>query len=543
MRDKSFFHALPRTLLRTNPIIVKELRSRMRGWRAFAVLTGALVLMGGISYLLYRIVLAATQYDSTPVSPQIGQAVFVGLMVVELMIVCFITPAATAGSISGEREKLTYEMLLATPLRPASVLWGKLISALSYVFLLILAGIPMASLVFIFGGVALVDMVKSLVVLLATAVTMGVIGVFMSALLRRTVTATVLSYLSALALLIGPLLVYIFVGVLRQAEPPRWILIPNPASALFSALAPSTPQGGGGFLTQLSWVLSGALGMMDGRAMSSARVPRPLYHYTLPLYGLISLILYAWATRLVRTTRRWRIRWREVLLGLACLVVFFGVVSIPFLLTLDRYESISIVRAPTPVPRVVPVMVEREVRMVVVEDGEVPPLMPTATPAPPGAQPEPVQDLSEEAQIAIYAAVIRQLYMVDHTFDRPPEWPIVYVLGTTDDGIGDPDAPQSEPIPVPESVRPAIVDRLEDLPAEFIWVETQDGVPLDNRGSVADGGAMVTLGNVHLNEDGQAFVSARVFFAALGAGAQTYVLEQIDGAWQIVGTTGVRIVS
>ena len=82
MRDKSFLHALPRTLLRTNPIIVKELRSRMRGWRAFAVLTGALVLMGGISYLLYRIVLAATQYDSTPVSPQIGQAVFVGLMVV-----------------------------------------------------------------------------------------------------------------------------------------------------------------------------------------------------------------------------------------------------------------------------------------------------------------------------------------------------------------------------------------------------------------------------------------------------------------------------
>ena len=188
MPDKSLLHTLPRTLLRANPIIVKELRSRMRGWRAFAVLTGALLLMGGISYLLYRIVLAATQYDSTPVSPQIGQAVFVGLMVVELMIVCFITPAVTAGSISGEREKLTYEMLLATPLRPASVLWGKLISALSYVFLLILAGIPMASLVFIFGGVALVDMVKSLVVLLATTVTLGVIGVFMSALLRRTVT-------------------------------------------------------------------------------------------------------------------------------------------------------------------------------------------------------------------------------------------------------------------------------------------------------------------------------------------------------------------
>jgi hypothetical protein len=372
---------------------------------------------------------------------------------------------------------------------------------------------------------------------------MGVIGVFMSALLRRTVTATVLSYLSALALLIGPLLVYIFVGVLRQAEPPRWILIPNPASALFSALAPSTPQGGGGFLTQLSWVLSGALGMMDGRTMPSARIPRPLYHYTLPLYGLISLILYAWATRLVRTTRRWRIRWREVLLGLACLLAFFGVVSIPFLLTLDRYESVSIVRAPTPVPRIVPVRVEREVRMVVVEDGEVPPPAQTPTPARPGAQPEGEQDLSEEGRIEIYAAVIRQLYTVDHTFDRAPEWPVVYVLGVTDDQIGDPDAPQSEPGPVPGPVRAGIVDSLQDLPAKFLWRDAQDDVPLDNRGSVADGGAMVTLGNVHLNENGQVLVSARVFFAMLGAGAQTYVLEQIDGAWQIVGTTGVQIVS
>ena len=542
MPDKSLLHMLPRTLLRANPIIVKELRSRMRGWRAFAVLTGALVLMGGISYLLYRIVLAATQYDSTPVSPQIGQAVFVGLMVVELMIVCFITPAVTAGSISGEREKLTYEMLLATPLRPASVLWGKLISALSYVFLLILAGIPMASLVFIFGGVALVDMVKSLVVLLATTVTLGVIGVFMSALLRRTVTATVLSYLSVLALLIGPLLVYIFVGVLRQAEPPRWILIPNPVSALFSALAPSTPQGGG-FLNQLSWVLSGALGMLDGRSMSSARIPRPLYHYTLPLYGLISLVFYAWATRLVRTTRRWRIRWREALIGLACLVALLGVVAIPFLLTAGRYERVSIFRAPTPMPRIEPVIVERKVEVVVVEEREVPPPVPTPTPAPPGAQPERAQDLSEEAQIEIYAAVIRQLYTVDHTFGRAPEWPVVYVLGVTDDRIGDPDAPQSDPAPLPEVLRSAIVEGLQDLPAEFIWVEMQEDVPLDNRGSVADGGAMVTLGNVHLNEHGQALVSARVFFAMLGAGAQTYVLEQIDGAWQIVGTTGVQIVS
>ncbi len=99
-----------------NPIIVKELRSRMRGARAFAILTGSLVLMGAVGYALYRMTLASTQYTSSPISPQVGQMLFTGLAFMELMIIAAITPSITAGEISGEKEKQTYEMLLTTPL-------------------------------------------------------------------------------------------------------------------------------------------------------------------------------------------------------------------------------------------------------------------------------------------------------------------------------------------------------------------------------------------------------------------------------------------
>lgn len=90
-----------------NPIVVKEVRSRMRGVRAFATLTGILILLGGISYAFYQLVLVNTRNSGTPVSPQIGQALFSGLMFLELMLVCGITPAVTASAISGEQEKLT----------------------------------------------------------------------------------------------------------------------------------------------------------------------------------------------------------------------------------------------------------------------------------------------------------------------------------------------------------------------------------------------------------------------------------------------------
>ena len=61
-----------------NPIIVKELRSRTRGTRAFAILTGMLVLLGLTSYGLYRIVALTSGYSGVPLSPQIGQTIFAG---------------------------------------------------------------------------------------------------------------------------------------------------------------------------------------------------------------------------------------------------------------------------------------------------------------------------------------------------------------------------------------------------------------------------------------------------------------------------------
>jgi ABC-2 type transport system permease protein len=524
--------------LGVNPIIVKELRSRMRGVRAFATLTGVLLVLGVVSYALYRIVLSTMRYSSAPLSPQVGQALFTALAFLELMMVCSITPAITAGAISGEREKLTYEMLLATPLRPSSILWGKLVSALGYVFLLIFAAVPMASLVFTFGGVTPRDMIKALVILVTVAVTLGVLGLFMSAWLGRTGRATVLSYLVVLALLIGPLLVYVLVGVMRQAEPPRWILVPNPMSALFSAMTPATPGPSvDGFFFGLSMGLSGNLSALSGGQVG---IPRPLYHYTLPLYGAMTLALFLLSTRLIQPARRWRVTWKEMLISLALFLVLGGTVALVFGLTSGRYEQVSILSAPTPVPVPAPVVVQEAVEVPV----QVPPpvLAPTPTPAP---APTPTPALFEGDRAAIYAAVVCQLLTVDHTFeDGPPNFPIVYLVRSTDDGVGDPDAPQAESRALPESVQSAMVAALDDLSVEFLWVDDADEVPRDgDMGDVAGGGAIVTLGNIHFQEDGSVLISAKLYFSMPGATGKTYVLERVDGIWQVTGDTGVQWIS
>lgn len=150
--------------------------------------------------------------------------------------------------------------------------------------------------------------------------------------------------------------------------------------------------------------------------------------------------------------------------------------------------------------------------------------------------------LSEDDEAAIYAAVVRQLYTVDHTFGEPPNFPIVYLVRATDDRAGDPRETEARSSIVAESVQEAIVAALDNLPAEFIWVDDWDKVPMD-RGMVEGNGAIITLGNIYLQEDGSVQVAASIYIANLSGGGRTHIIEKVDGIWKITGDTGPRWIS
>ena len=70
-------------------------------------------------------------------------------------------PTFAAGSITGEKERKTYEMLLASPLQPATILIGKLLSSLSYLVILILSSLPLMILCFLLGGILLSEIARA----------------------------------------------------------------------------------------------------------------------------------------------------------------------------------------------------------------------------------------------------------------------------------------------------------------------------------------------------------------------------------------------
>ncbi|GAB4477907.1 MAG: ABC transporter permease [Anaerolineae bacterium] len=183
---------------RRNPVALKELRGRMRGARAFVVLTIYVLLMSLFTVLLYAIYTSTSQIVLATSGGAVGKLIFAGVVAIELFLVCFVAPAFTAGAISGERERQTFDLLRTTLLPARRIVLGKLISALAYVVLLLVVAVPLQSLAFLLGGITIEEVLTSLWLLLVTALGYGTFGLFASAATRRTLNASVLTYVFAL---------------------------------------------------------------------------------------------------------------------------------------------------------------------------------------------------------------------------------------------------------------------------------------------------------------------------------------------------------
>ncbi len=187
-----------------NPLLRKELRGRMRGARAFVVLTIYLLLLSCFAALAYSSAVNASSYTDSGVDmSDAGKALFYTVVLIEIVLVTFITPAFTAGTIAGERERKTYELLKTTLLPVHRLVGGKLTAALTYILLLLLAAVPLESLAFMLGGVTAGELGLALVLLLVTALFFGVLGLFFSSITRTTLTSTVLTYGASLMIAIG----------------------------------------------------------------------------------------------------------------------------------------------------------------------------------------------------------------------------------------------------------------------------------------------------------------------------------------------------
>ena len=230
----------------TNPVLARELRVRMRGARAAIMLTVYLLVLCVVVWLTYQAKTGTADLFTPPAATQtatIGRAMFQWVVFFLTLLVFFIVPALTAGTIAGERERQTLVPLQVTMLKPRSIVLGKLGAAIAFLVLLLVASLPLLTVTYVIGGVTIAQVVAAEAAVLGVGLVLAAISLACSSFFSRVQTATVAAYALVVLLIGGSFVAYVGGGIIdkargnKPAHPPREVLVVNPLMATADVVA------------------------------------------------------------------------------------------------------------------------------------------------------------------------------------------------------------------------------------------------------------------------------------------------------------------
>lgn len=195
--------------MKINPVYGKEVKLRVRSLKfAMTILFFNLFLVA-IALFGFEMIFNINMNYRIDYSGAI--TVYFVIICLEAAMVAFLVPVFTAGSIAGEREKQTLEILLTTVLKPGQIVIGKLMSSISMVLLLVFSSLPVVSIIFTIGGISMSDLMQFVVFIIVMSLFIGSMGVCASAMVKKAIPATVISF-SMVAIVCGVTAIAVFIA-------------------------------------------------------------------------------------------------------------------------------------------------------------------------------------------------------------------------------------------------------------------------------------------------------------------------------------------
>lgn len=175
--------SMKKVKFRLNPVLMKELKVKMRSWKV-------IILIGIYNLVLTLLTIFITKISMDEYSFTVSTDVIIGIYtfmaVMQFGLVTLISPALTAGAISGEREKQTLDILLSTTMKHRSIIVGKLLASLSHMLLLVVSSLPTFSIIFLYGAIGVKELLQLFLFYIVTALTFGSIGIFFSTFFKKS---------------------------------------------------------------------------------------------------------------------------------------------------------------------------------------------------------------------------------------------------------------------------------------------------------------------------------------------------------------------
>ena len=188
-----------------NPVIIKDFRTRMRGWKPYTTIA-VYVCFLAIAELITFISIANI-FDGSRGIPanslkDAGMMIFTVLNVANVILLALIIPSITSTAITAELEKKTIEMLALTNLTPLKIAFGRHLSGFLFCCILLVCSVPLAAMCLLFGGISPGEIFVTYLVVAAWCFLTTAGGVYWSSLFLRSAVASVTSYATCWAFLL-----------------------------------------------------------------------------------------------------------------------------------------------------------------------------------------------------------------------------------------------------------------------------------------------------------------------------------------------------
>jgi len=288
-----------------NPILERELKTRVRSWKTALLISGYLLLIGSVVALTFLVQSETYNYNSYGFDPSVVTTIFVVIALFQLGVLVTILPVFTATSISGERERQTLDLLMCTDISPWKIIFGKMSAALSFVMLLILSAMPFIGVTFLFGGVTVLDIFKIVLYYLATAIMVSSIGMFCTVHFKKNITSIIVSYVLLGVVVVLPFILLVSISVIVENMGPTselYIFLEKNSYEVVTVMMASNP-----FFGMLSILVSSTFGgnlfylfNMNVKTSSFFRYIEPWMACLIFYTAFTSLMLFFTKRRLVK---------------------------------------------------------------------------------------------------------------------------------------------------------------------------------------------------------------------------------------------------
>ena len=186
------------------PLLTRELieqAGKIRTYGFRVVYTLALFLICGI--FIYAEIYSRGTMDPFRILGQ-GRQPFIVLLVVQFFTVYIFLPAVACGTIAGEKERNTLQLLFLTRLSPWTIIFEKSLASLIPFLFLSLPAIPLFMLFYSFGGLSIKLVFGAVWCIFLAAIQTTMLSIFCSAFFRKSVSAFVMTWVMGVTMFLTP---------------------------------------------------------------------------------------------------------------------------------------------------------------------------------------------------------------------------------------------------------------------------------------------------------------------------------------------------